>query len=143
MKNTNKIISIVAKIHSKANQLIIKELKDNNLKGLVPSHGDILIKLYDNVNGLNMKEISVSINKDKSTVTSLVNKLEKLELVKRVKSAIDSRSTLIKLTTKGLDTKHIVLNVISKKLLTQAYLNFNNHEKETLFKLLEKMQQNF
>ena len=143
MPNTNAIISTIAKIHNGANKLIIQELKKNNLEGLVPSHGDILNHLYQNEAGLLMNEISNRINKDKSTVTALINKLEKLELIERVKSKRDSRSTIIKLTQKGLDTKPVIINDISVKLLEQTYQGFTQEEKEQLCTLLEKMKQNY
>jgi len=45
-----------------------------NIKGLVTSHGDILYALFQK-RTLTMKEIAEGIEKDKSTVTALVNKL--------------------------------------------------------------------
>lgn len=143
MQNTNAIISTISKIHNGANRLIVQELKKNNLEGLAPSHGDILIKLYSNEAGLPMREISESINKDKSTLTALISKLEKLELVVKIKSETDSRSTLIKLTQKGKDTKPIVIDQISKQLLQTTFEGFSLKEKEILCKLLNKMQKNF
>lgn len=143
MQNTNAIISTLAKIHNEANRLIVSELKKNNLEGLVPSHGDILIKLYEKKEGLLMSELASLIYKDKSTVTALVNKLEKLELIERIKSQEDSRSTIIRLTQKGLDTKPIILDDISTKLLEKTYDGFSKKEKETICKLLDKMQKNF
>ncbi|KAB7884199.1 MarR family winged helix-turn-helix transcriptional regulator [Poseidonibacter ostreae] len=143
MQNINAIISTISKIHNGANKLIIEELKKNNLNGLAPSHGDILIKLYNCESAVSMREISECINKDKSTITALVNKLEKLELVKKLKSNTDNRSTLICLTKKGLDTKPIVLDKISTKLLEQSYKGFTKKEKEDLCLLLEKMKDNF
>lgn len=143
MQNINAIISTISKIHNGANKLIIEELKKNDLSGLAPSHGDILIKLYNFEDGVTMREISEGINKDKSTITALVNKLEKLELVEKLKSNTDSRSTIIRLTKKGLDTKPVVLGKVSSKLLEQTYKGFSKEEKENLCLLLEKMKDNF
>lgn len=143
MQNINAIISTISKIHNGANKLIIEELKKNDLSGLAPSHGDILIKLYNFEDGVTMREISEGINKDKSTITALVNKLEKLELVEKLKSDTDSRSTIIRLTKKGLDTKPVVLGKVSSKLLEQTYKGFSKEEKENLCLLLEKMKDNF
>lgn len=143
MKNTNSIISIIANIHNNANKLIVDELKKNNLDGLAPSHGDILILLYQNEDGVPMNKITSSINKDKSTVTALVNKLEKMELLEKFRNETDSRSTMVKLTQKGLDTKPIVIDEISTKLLEKTYRNFSNEEKEIVCNLLEKIKDNF
>lgn len=143
MINTNSIISIIGNIHNSSNKLIIEELKKHNLEGLAPSHGDILIVLYQNEAGVPMNKITASINKDKSTVTALINKLLKMELIEKTKCKEDSRSTIIKLTKKGLETKPIVMENISKKLLDTTYKNFSEEEKELVCKLLEKIKDNF
>lgn len=143
MSNINEIIATISSIHNSANRLIIEELKKYNLVGLAPSHGDILIKLYQNEEGVPMNKITSAINKDKSTVTALVNKLEKLGLLQKFKNDSDSRSIMVKLTQKGLDTKPIIINKISTKLLDNTYKNFSKQEKELLCKLLEKIQNNF
>lgn len=142
MINTNAVISVIANIHNNANKLIVDELKKHNLTGLAPSHGDILILLYQNEEGVPMNKITSTINKDKSTVTALVNKLEKMELLTKFKHEIDSRSTIVKLTQKGHDTKPIVLDQISTKLLETTYKDFSNDEKELLCSLLEKIKDN-
>lgn len=143
MPNTNAIIATIASIHNSSNKLIVEELKKHNLEGLAPSHGDILVHLYEHEDGVPMNKITASINKDKSTVTALVNKLEKLELLKKFKNESDSRSTMVKLTKKGLDTKPIVMENISKKLLDITYENFTKKEKELVCNLLEKIKDNF
>lgn len=142
MANTKAIIATIANIHNSANKLIVEELKKNNLEGLAPSHGDILIQLYQNEDGLTMNKITSSINKDKSTVTALINKLVKMELIEKFKNENDSRSTMIRLTKKGLDTKSSV-NKISDKLLGITYNGFSDEEKEYLNNLLEKVKKNF
>ena len=48
-----------------------------------------------------MGNIAQAINRDKSTVTVLVNKLERLKYIEKRKDATDSRVTLIRLTPKG------------------------------------------
>lgn len=143
MDNTNAIISTIVSIHNHANKLIVDELKKHNLDGLVPSHGDILILLYQNEEGVPMNKITSSINKDKSTVTTLVNKLEKMELLEKFKSESDSRSTIVKLTQKGLETKPIVMGEITTKLLDVTYKNFTQEEKKVICVLLEKIKKNF
>lgn len=143
MSNTNSIIVTIANIHNSANKLIISELNKNNLEGLVPSHGDILILLYENENGVQMNKITSSINKDKSTVTALVNKLVKMELIEKFKNENDSRSIMVKLTKKGLETKPIVINNISQNLLNIIYKDFSEEEKELICSLLERIKKNF
>jgi len=143
LNKTNKIISLISDISNSANKLIIEELKKHKLSGLAPSHGNILVLLYENEAGVPMNKITSSINKDKSTVTALVNKLVKLDLIEKFKNKNDSRSTMVKLTQKGLETKPIVLDNISNKLLDTTYKNFSPKEKELVYSLLEKIKDNF
>lgn len=143
MKNTNEIIATIGDIHNSTNKLIMDQLKKHDLIGLAPSHGNILNLLYKNEEGVPMNQITQSINKDKSTVTALVNKLEKMELLIKFKNEKDSRSTMVKLTQKGLDTKPVVVDIISPKLLDITYKNFNQDEKELLCTLLERVKDNF
>lgn len=137
---TNSVISMISQIQSSANKLILSELKSYNLDALAPSHGNILVALYKNPNGLTLNTITSAIHKDKSTVTALINKLEKLGFIEKFKNDNDGRSTLVKLTQKGLDTKPIVIDKISSKLISRAYKNFSSSEKKTLIELLEKMK---
>ena len=51
------MLSLVSKIHEKGNRFIVEELKKNGAKGLVPSHGDILVCLY-NQDKMTMKDIA-------------------------------------------------------------------------------------
>lgn len=142
MQDTNYIIALIANIHNSANKLIIDELKKYDLEGLAPSHGDILNLLYQNEDGVAMNKITSSINKDKSTVTALVNKLEKMGLLIKFKCKLDSRSTIVRLTKKGLDTKPIVIE-ISKKLLETTYKDFSEEEKTLICDLLIRIKANF
>ena len=56
-------------------------LEKRGIEGLVVSHGNILDILYDNNGKLTMKEISEGINRSKSTVTQLVDKLLKADML--------------------------------------------------------------
>ncbi len=89
-----------------------------------------------------MNEITQKIDKDKSTVTALIKKLEKLELIEKFKNENDSRSTIIKLTEKGLATKTI-FEQISKKLIETTYKDFLEKDKSLVYELLTRIEKNF
>ena len=82
--NTNNIISLIATIREKSNKFIMREMNNRNIKGLVTSHGDILMALFKN-EVLTMKDISEKIERDKSTVTTLVDKLVSIGYVTKQK----------------------------------------------------------
>ena len=134
MKN---LLSLISKIHEKGNRFIIDELKKNGAEELVPSHGDILVCLY-NQNKMTMKDIADKIHRTRPTVTVLVDKLEKLGYLKREISKEDSRYTSIVLTKKGQDFKPI-FEKISKDLNNMLYKNLSVEESDILENLLQKI----
>lgn len=131
------ILSLISKIHKKGNDYIIEQLELNGAKGLVPSHGDILITLYKK-GQMTMKDIAEAIHRTKPTVTVLVDKLQKLGFVKREALEDDSRYTNIVLTKKGKDFKP-VFEKISNDLNDAMYKNLTESEAAILDILLEKM----
>lgn len=92
--------SLTGKIRDDVNSLIIKELKGYGIEDVAPSHGDILMCLYK-VNNLSVKEIAKEIHRTQPTVTVLIDKLQRLGYVRRIKSQEDSRVSLVSLTTDG------------------------------------------
>ena len=131
------MLSLVSKIHEKGNRFIVEELKKNGAKGLVPSHGDILVCLY-NQDKMTMKDIADKIHRTRPTVTVLVDKLEKLGYLKREVSSEDSRYTYICLTKQGLDFKPI-FEQISNDLTDMLYENLSDSEADILEELLRKV----
>lgn len=133
-------LSLSSKIREAGNAFLIKKLKEHNFESLAPSHGDILYVLCK-YQKLTMKDIADKIHRTKATVTVLVDKLEKENLVKREKSTEDSRITYIVLTQKGIDSK-LVFEKIAEELNTMLYKDFTRDEAKQLDLLLEKMLKN-
>ncbi|MDM5339096.1 MarR family transcriptional regulator [Fictibacillus enclensis] len=133
--------SMVGKIRDAVNNLILSELNKHGVNGIAPSHGDILVSLYEK-NGLSVKELAEKIHRTQPTVTVLVDKLQKLDYVQRIKSWEDSRVTLINLTERGIELEPI-FREISKKLNTVIYGGLTDTEKEELEHFLEKILNRF
>lgn len=133
-------LTLISKIREAGNAFIISKLKEYDYENLSPSHGDILVVLYK-YEKITMKNIADKIHRTKATVTVLVDKLEKIGLVKREKSAEDNRITYIVLTKEGLDLKP-VFEKISKELNAMLYKGFSESEAKQLDYLLKKMQSN-
>ncbi|MCJ7690255.1 MAG: MarR family transcriptional regulator [Clostridiaceae bacterium] len=140
--NDKYIIYFISKTKKKMTRFIEKSLKEKGLDDLVPSYGNILTVLYNNNGRLSMNQIGKIIGKDKSTITALVNKLSKLEYVKKEKCIEDRRVTYIILTEKGRAIEGKV-NDISEKVNLIAYKNFSKKEKDIFLELLKKMNNNF
>lgn len=133
----NTTLSLISKVREMGNNLILQRLKDAGYADLSPSHGDILVILYQNEN-LTMKNISDKIRRTKATVTVLIDKLEKQGLVKREKSQEDSRVTNIVLTKKGEELKPIFID-ISDELNRFLHKNLSKDEAKELNRILRKI----
>ena len=79
------------------------------LKGtsLVCSHAEILIYLKsreDNQDRTTMVQIAKEVNKTKSTITQLTDKLIRMNLITKAQSELDKRQVDVVLTAKGYDS---------------------------------------
>ncbi|MCX5849559.1 MAG: MarR family winged helix-turn-helix transcriptional regulator [Deltaproteobacteria bacterium] len=131
----------IGRIRDKANSFLTGELARRNLKGIAPSHGDILWALFT-IGDLPMKKLSEIINRDKSTVTALVNKLINAGYVERRTHDSDSRSSIISLTKKGNAIRKNIWEV-SEALQKKAHQGLTDDEMEMLMRLLNKVHNNF
>lgn len=130
------IIALSSTLHRFAREFLERQLKENGLKGIVPSHGDILASLYQKQT-LTMQELAGRINRTKATTTVLVDKLEKLELVSRVKFEKDSRVYLVSLTEKGKSYEQL-FNQIAENMNSRVMNNLKEDEANLLENLLTK-----
>ncbi len=140
--NDKYIVYFISRAKANMIKFIENKLKENKLDDLIPTHGNILTALYESDKKLTMKEISKKIGKDKSTVTSLVNKLINLGYVEKEKCSKDKRVTYIGLTQKARDIEDS-FNFISSQVKETAYSNFTEEEKKEFLRLLKKLSTNF
>lgn len=134
------IIALISKIRHNANELIMRELEKHGIKGIVPSHGEILVRLFRR-DSIPMSELASAINKKKNTVTTLVDKLVNLGYVIKSADPDDSRITLVKLTQGGRSLQKS-FDKVSAVLLETVYSGITEKEKEAVLKVLLKMKKN-
>ena len=134
-------IAMVSQIHSLTAEFLKKRLSDHGFDDFASSHGYILYQLSVN-DGITMKELAAKINRDKSTTTVLVRKLEKAGLVKVQVDPADKRNKLLSLTPKGTEYNQMTQK-LSKELLSTFYKGFTRDEKEEFGKFLERIKDNF
>jgi len=135
------IAFLISSIRTSINKFLIQELEDHGVKGLAPSHGSIIFYLF-NTNEATMKEISVAVHRDKSTVTALIAKLVDGGYVQKEQSSQDQRSIIVRLTPKGEALKPIVQDV-SDKMLSQVWKNIPEDDKAQAMSILESIWANF
>ncbi len=129
-------LSLVSNLRESINRALVKEMNTQGIEGLVTSHGDILTKLFKH-GELPKSQIAVSIQKDKSTVTTLINKLISLDYVQTRKNPQDSRSILVSLTDKGRALKPSFME-ISERVFEALFKDIDEREKQAFRKTLKK-----
>lgn len=134
-------IKLIGLVREKANNFLLSELEQIGITDIATSHGDILSTLFK-YKECTMTELSKSINKDRSTVTALINKLTKFGYVSSKKDPADNRSTIIYLTEKGKELEPN-FQKISEKLYEKEYKEITDEEKEIFNKVLKKIYNNF
>lgn len=141
MSEINSSISMLSHIHSQTADFLISKLNENGLPDFASSHGNILFQL--SINGrMSMKDLAKKINRDKSTTTVLVRKLENDGFIQTESDEIDKRSKIISLTIKGKEYNQKT-SVISKELLSTFYNGFTEAEKKQFFDFLKRIEGNF
>lgn len=136
----NNAIALMSRIREQANKLIVRELRQRGVEGIVPSHGEIMVHLFA-AEECTMQNLAKQINRTKPTVTVLIEKLVACGYVVKEKSAEDNRVTLIKLSAKGWELKPI-FEVISAKMNAVVYQGLCEEEAEMLEKVLTQINGN-
>lgn len=137
----NSSISMLSHIHSQAADFLISRLKERGLPDFASSHGNILFQLCKN-GSMPMGDLARAINRDKSTTTVLVRKLEQEGLVCSESDKEDKRSKILSLTKKGQEYTEVTKS-ISQELISTFYKGFSEEEKAAFTGYLERINTNF
>jgi DNA-binding MarR family transcriptional regulator len=131
------IVSLIARIREKANRFLAAELERHGLNGLKPIHGDLLLALFRN-EAPTMKELTELVDRKKSTVTTLVEKLVRLGYAEKRQDESDSRVYRISLTQKGRELRDPLID-ISDRLIRKVYKTMPVAERKSLVAGLTKI----
>jgi DNA-binding MarR family transcriptional regulator len=137
---TEGIIGLISTIRDKANKLILKELRACNVNDIVPAHGGVLVQLFIKPERT-MGEIAKGIDRTKSTVSVLVDRLVGLGYLETEKDSGDSRVTKVRLTKKGKSLEKTFWEV-SENMVSRVYKGFSEQEKRELIRLLTRVGRN-
>lgn len=134
-------ISKISQIHTLTADFLTEKLAEKGFEDFASSHGNILFQL--NVHkSMKMCELSEKINRDKSTTTVLVRKLEKEGFVQCITDSEDKRNKIISLTEKGAEYNQMTTN-LSEALLSTFYKGFSEEEMTQFCNYLERIKENF
>ena len=112
---------LISKIKEQSDKFIVQELKKRGVEGIVPSHGGIIMSLYNSSIPLTMNEVCQFIGKTNATTSVLVNKLCDLGSVIRERDENDGRIIRVKLTEKGREFAKVVIEIAE-----DLYSHYNN-----------------
>jgi len=115
-----------------------EKLQRNNIQmlELTPTQHLILRELWSS-DGQQFKELAETCNCSRSTITGVVDTMEKKELVSRESHPSDRRSLLVKLTKKGVDLKTKTPRLES--MVNGCCPEINEEEIKKLGELLQKL----
>ena len=101
----------------------------------------VLLVLWEQ-DSTNVNKIAKTLQLDSPTVTPIIQKLEKMNLVKRERSKSDERIVIVSLTKNGIDLEHQVA-AIQDKVACKTQLNTKDFDelKETLNNLTKTMSE--
>ncbi len=111
---------LIAKIHQLSNRIFTKKLKEYGLDELNSAQGRIMFVLWREDN-ISIHELSKKTQLSKSTLTSMLDRLEKAGFIKRVHSSKDRREIIIKLTEKNIRLQDKYVDV--SKEMTKLFYN--------------------
>lgn len=129
----NDIFRLIYKTNKRIEKLQRSAVQESKL---TPSQYLILSQLWDK-DGKQFKELADSCSCSRSTITGVVDTMEKNDLVKRVLNPKDRRSQLVKLTKKGKELKNIAPRLDAK--VNNCCQGFNDIDLKMLGILLQKL----
>ena len=140
----NSSSSVISHIHSLLQDFVRTRLQNEGLPDFASSHGNILFQLsiVPPNSTMQMKELAEKINRDKSTTTVLVRKLESEGFVQIIQDSKDKRIRSVKLTEKGRNFTEKTSS-ISKALTQTFYKDFTEKEKQQFCGFLERICNHF
>ena len=135
------VVGQIARIRELSNLLIERELEARRIQGLQPAHGSVFAFLFQRTEPVPIKEIVEHVGRVKSTVTGMINTLERHGYVRKTPSQEDARVVYVELTKKGLSLKPD-FDEISDALLKKVYGKMPRSARETLAQGLAQIRQN-
>ena len=130
---------LIAKIHQIANRIFNKMLKDYGLEELNSGQGRILFTLWQRDN-IPIRELSVKTQLTKSTLTTMLDRLEKKGFLSRG-TGKDRREIIVKLSDKSKKFKEDYVK-ISGEMTEVFYGNLTEEDRDIFEDYLKRILNN-
>lgn len=122
------------------NKELQNRLKENDIN-ISCGHIWLLSLVYSNGGQSEIKELVRQLEKKKSTVTEMINTLEKNGYLIKYQSKEDKRVYYVETTEKANAMKEDILNMV-EDIKRKMFSSFSHKEKETLSELMMKIVNN-
>ena len=135
--------TLLSQVHQVCGRVWNKILRENDMADLEGARGRIIFALWGK-DGVPIKTLCEKTSLDKSTLTGIIDRLERDGYVERKASETDKRSTLISLTGKEQEFAKIIQKV-STQMNKIFYKGFSDDEiiqfEEMLARILENCKE--
>lgn len=101
----------------------------------------VIMKILWEKNGVSQQELADELMKNKASITSLIENMEKKDLVSRKTNSFDKRSKMVSLTEKGKDIR-MNIDGYFKKVTREFIKNIDTGKLDITKDVLEKMLSN-
>ena len=129
--------TLLSQVHQVCGRVWNKILRQNNMADLEGARGRIIFALWGK-DGVPIKTLCEKTSLDKSTLTGIIDRLERDGYIERKPSQTDKRSTLICLTGKEQEfAKHI--QKVSNQMNKIFYNGFSDEEIMQFDSMLERI----
>ena len=118
--------TLLSQVHQVCGRVWNKILRENNMADLEGARGRIIFALWGN-DGVPIKTLCEKTSLDKSTLTGIIDRLERDGYIERKPSETDKRSTLISLTGKEQEFAKNIQKV-SNQMNKIFYKGFTDEE---------------
>ncbi|MGI5916253.1 MAG: alpha/beta fold hydrolase [Anaerolineae bacterium] len=136
----DQVIALAVRVSEAANAFLQEDLRRCGHDQLMPIHGEVLQALFQQ-DRIYMQDLAVRVCRDKSTVTSLVARLEELGYVRRERCPDDRRRIFVSLTERGYSLKP-QFERISRRLMRTAYAGIPLQERSRMIQGLAQIRDN-
>lgn len=117
MKSLRQGIFLTAKIHTLSERILAKIFKKYDLAEINPAQCRIFFALWQE-DDISIRELARRTSLEKSTLTSMLDRLEKNGYVCRIPSKEDRRKIIIGLTKKSRSLQDVYLRIAEEKTCT-------------------------
>ena len=130
---------LISKIHHLGSRIFARMLKEYKIE-INPAQGRIMFVLWQE-DGLPISELARRTSLEKSTLTAMLDRLERMGYLRRVHSAEDRRQVLVERTEQDKSWQDIYVKV-SQEMSALFYMGFSESEIDELDGYLRRLLAN-